>query len=295
MTITQKYLSPFTDYGFKKIFGEEASKKSLISFLNDILPRESKIKSVKFLSSEQLGTTEEQRAAIYDIFCEDDEGKQFIVEMQNARQVYFKDRTVFYSTFPIQRQAEKGDWNFKLKEVYCVSLLGFNLPGENDDYLHKVFLKNQKNEIFYKKLQFIYVELPKFNKKENELENHLEKWLYFLKNLESFDKLPEVFKEEVFIETLHRVEIASLDKEEYVKYERSLKYYRDRINEISTAKEEGREEGIEEGIEIGKAEGKLEREKEIAKNLFASGILIDVIQASTGLSLEELEKIKEEL
>jgi predicted transposase/invertase (TIGR01784 family) len=283
MFTQSKYINPFTDFGFKKIFGEEASKKSLMSFLNDVLPIEKKIKEVTFLPASQLGNQVEDRAAIYDIFCEDEAGSQFIVEMQNARQIYFKDRSVFYSTFPIQKQAEKGDWNFKLKEVYCVSLLGFEMPGEGKEYLHKVQLKNQNNKVFYDKLTYIYIELPKFNKEITELENHLEKWLYFLKNLEKFESLPEVFREEIFMETLDRVEVLSLNKEEYLSYERSLKYYRDRVNEIETAKEEGREEGREEG-EKSKA-------LEIAKNLL--DILDDeTIALKTGLSIEEVKNIR---
>ena len=282
-----KYISPFTDYGFKKIFAEEVSKKSLISFLNDLLPIENKIKKVTFLQNKQLGNLEEERAAIYDVFCEDEFGGQFIVEMQNARQIYFKDRTVFYSTFPIQKQAEKGDWNFKLKDVYCVSLLGFEMPGEGVDYLHRVQLKNQNNEVFYKKLNYIYIELPKFNKKIEELENHLEKWLYFLKNLEEFDKLPDIFQENVFKETLKRIEFLSLNKKEQFDYEISLKHYRDNINIINTAKEEGREEGRKEGREEGERNKVLEIVKTSAKNK----VDIKTISLITGLSIGEIKKI----
>lgn len=243
------YLSPFTDFGFKKLFGEEAGKTSLMSFLNDVLPIERQIVEVNFLPSEQLGNSLEERAAIYDIACQDDSGAQFIVEMQNARQTYFKDRTVFYSTFPIQRQAQKGDWNFKLQEVFCVSFLGFEMPGEDDEYLHTVTLKDEHNAVFYNKLHYIYIELPKFNKTLEEIaadtqnpKNHLEKWLYFLRHLEEFDKLPTIFQEPVFEETLERIELHALKPNERDSYERSLKSYRDRINEIDTAKAEGREE-----------------------------------------------------
>jgi predicted transposase/invertase (TIGR01784 family) len=311
-----KYLSPFTDYGFKKIFGEEAGKKSLISFLNDVLPRESKIKELKFLPGLQLGNHEEERAAIYDIYCKDDLGNEFIVEMQNARQLYFKDRTVFYSTFPIQRQAEKGNWNFKLKEVYCVSLLGFEMPGEGPEYLHKVQLKNQNNKVFYDKLTYIYIELPKFNKNIEEIENHLEKWIFFLKNLEDFEVLPEIFKEEIFIETLQRIDVMSMSKEEYMLYERSLKYFRDAINVMETARIEGYEEGYGEGIEKGIEKGiqkgiqkgiekgiekgiqkgieqGIEKGKiEVAKQLLINGVSEDIVSISTGLNIDVIKNIK---
>jgi len=268
MMSQSKYINPFTDFGFKKIFGEDAGKASLVSFLNDVLPIDRKIAEVSFLPSDQLGNLAEDRAAIYDIFCKDESGGQFIVEMQNARQTYFKDRTVFYSTFPIQRQAEKGDWQFKLDNVYCVSFLGFEMPGEEPGYLHHVQLKNQTNKVFYDKLSYIYIELPKFVTPMDKLENHLEKWLYFLKHLEEFDSLPVIFKEEVFVKTLERIEYISLKRDEQLTYERSLKSYRDRINEIITAKNEGREEGREEGRQQGRQEELREDIKDVLDERF---------------------------
>jgi len=114
-----KYISPFTDFGFKKLFGEEGNKNLLVSFLNDLLPIKNKIVDISFKKNQQLGDDFSSRSAVFDIFCEDEKNNQFIVEMQNARQTYFRDRAVFYSTFPIREQARKGLWNFKLKEVYC--------------------------------------------------------------------------------------------------------------------------------------------------------------------------------
>ena len=115
-----KYVNPFTDFGFKKIFGEEASKPLLIDFLNALLPQTSKIVDLNFKNTEHLGQTDADRKAIYDIYCENEKGEKFIVELQKAKQNYFKERTIYYSTFPIREQAEKGDWNYNLKAVYCV-------------------------------------------------------------------------------------------------------------------------------------------------------------------------------
>ena len=97
-----KYINPYTDFGFKKIFGEEASKPQLIDFLNSLLPEKDKIFTLTFKNNEQLGTTELDRKAIYDIYCENDKGEKFIVELQKAKQNYFKERTIYYSTFPIR-------------------------------------------------------------------------------------------------------------------------------------------------------------------------------------------------
>jgi predicted transposase/invertase (TIGR01784 family) len=184
------YLNPFTDFGFKKIFGEEAmppegaswhqeaSKPLLIDFLNSLLPTHSQIKTLTFKNLEQLPKTEPERKAVYDIFCENEKDEQFIVELQKVKQRYFKDRTVFYSTFPIQEQAEKGEWDFRLIAMYCISILDFRLNDhlENNatDFISKVYLKDQNNTIFYDKLAYFFLEMSNFKKKENELENRLD-------------------------------------------------------------------------------------------------------------------------
>ena len=105
-----RYINPFTDFGFKKIFAEEASKILLIDFLNNLLP-ESHIVTLSFKDKEQTGHAEDDRKAVYDIYCENDKGEKIIIELQKAKQNYFKDRTIYYSTFPIQEQAAKGEWN----------------------------------------------------------------------------------------------------------------------------------------------------------------------------------------
>ena len=102
-----KYVNPFTDFGFKKIFAEEASKPLLIDFLNALLPQTDKIVDLTFKNNEQLGLTDLDRKAIYDIYCENEKGEKFIVELQKAKQNYFKERTIYYSTFPIREQEKR--------------------------------------------------------------------------------------------------------------------------------------------------------------------------------------------
>ncbi|TAG56012.1 MAG: Rpn family recombination-promoting nuclease/putative transposase, partial [Runella slithyformis] len=189
-----KYINPFTDYGFKKIFGEEASKPLLLDFLNALLPLESKIKDLSFKNNEQLGQIEADRKAIYDIYCESENGERFIVELQKAKQNYFIERTIYYSTFPIQEQADKGHWNFNLKAVYCIGVLDFTFDDyenevEKSEWVHEIKLKNQNGKVFYDKLTYIYLEMPNFKKTESELETRLDQWLYFIKNLEDFQNI----------------------------------------------------------------------------------------------------------
>jgi predicted transposase/invertase (TIGR01784 family) len=166
-----KYLNPFTDFGFKKIFGEEASKPLLLDFLNALLPQQNKIIDLSFKNTEQLGQTEIDRKAIYDIYCENENSEKFIVELQKAKQNYFKERTIYYSTFPIREQAEKGEWNYNLKAVYCVGILDFTFGDyesepERSEVVHTIKLKNQNGKTFYDKLTYIYFEMPNFKQVE---------------------------------------------------------------------------------------------------------------------------------
>ena len=288
-----KYINPFTDFGFKKIFGEEASKFLLIDFLNNLLP-ESKIVDLTFKNKEQLGKTEEDRKAVYDIYCENTNGEKIIVELQKAKQKYFKDRTICYASFPIQEQAEKGDWNYELKFVYCVGILDFKFNEEKKtigEVIHTVELKDQNNQVFYDKLKFVYLEMPHFNKTENELQTRLDKWLYFIKHLENFQNIPEIFKDEIFVKAFEKAEIAKYTERERIEYEESLKVYRDLKGVIDTAFDEGKIEGKVEGKIEGKIEGKVERNFEVAKTLKENGISMEIIIKSTGLSKEQIDKL----
>lgn len=275
-----KYINPFTDFGFKKIFGEEASKPMLLDFLNSLLPQQKTITTLTFKNTEQIGQTDTDRKAIYDIYCENEHGEKFIVELQKAKQNYFKERTVYYSTFPIREQAEKGDWNYRLNAVYCIGILDFtfddytNEPSKND-VVHTITLKNQNGKVFYDKLTYIYLEMPNFKLSENELTTRLDKWLYFIRHLEDFQTIPSMFHDEIFLQAFEKAEIARFRQEDVIIYENSLKTYRDLKNVIDTAFDEG----------------KTERTLEIAKALKASGVPVEVIMQTTELSAADIQKL----
>jgi predicted transposase/invertase (TIGR01784 family) len=275
-----KYLNPFTDFGFKKIFGEEASKPLLIDFLNALLPTADKIVDLSFKNNEQLGQTDLDRKAIYDIYCENEKGEKFIVELQKAKQNYFKERTIYYSTFPIREQAEKGEWNYSLKAVYCIGILDFTFDDyenepEKSEVVHRIKLKNQYGKTFYDKLTFIYLEMPNFKQTETELITRLDKWLYFIKHLEDFQTIPTIIADEVFSQAFEKAELAKFGQTELMSYENSLKIYRDLKGVIDTAFDEG------------KLEGKLETAKSFKK----LGVPIDTIIEATGLAKEEIERL----
>jgi predicted transposase/invertase (TIGR01784 family) len=287
-----KYINPYTDFGFKKIFGEEASKPQLIDFLNALLPEQNKIVDLIFKNTEQLGLTELDRKAVYDLYCETDKGEKFIVELQKAKQNYFKERTIYYSTFPIREQAEKGEWNYSLKAVYCIGILDFTFDDyetepERTEFLHTIKLKNQNGNIFYNKLTYVYLEMPNFIKVESELETRLDKWLYFIKHLEDFQSIPAIFKDEVFVQAFEKAALANLGQSELEKYEMNLKIYRDYKNTVDTAFDEGKLEGKIEGKLEGKIEGKIGTATEL-KNF---GVDLKIIAKATGLTEEEIEKL----
>jgi predicted transposase/invertase (TIGR01784 family) len=283
-----KYINPFTDFGFKKIFGEEASKPLLIDFLNALLPENDKVVELTLKNNEQLGQTDLDRKAIYDIYCENEKGEKFIVELQKAKQNYFKERTIYYSTFPIREQAEKGEWNFNLKAVYCIGILDFTFDDydteiEKNEVVHSIKLKDQNGKTFYDKLTFIYLEMPNFKLQETELKTRLDKWLYFIKYLEDFENIPTIIADDVFNKAFEKAELAKFGPIELDKYETSLKIYRDLKGVIDTAFNEGKLEGKQEGI----IEGKLVTAR-LAKQMGLK--IIDIIKL-TGLSKEEIERL----
>ncbi len=288
----EKYINPFTDFGFKKLFGEEPNKNLLLDFLNELLKEElGEIIELQYLKTEHLGATERDRKAIFDLYCINERGERFIVELQKSKQKFFKDRTLYYSTFPIIEQAKKGtEWDFKLEKVYTIAILDFEFDDDKsypNKFRYDVKLKDiETNKVFSDKLNFIYLEMPKFNKSIDELDNRFEKWLFVIKNLNRLERIPEKLQEKIFLQLFETAEIAKFSKEEYKNYENSLKYYRDIKNSLDTAKEEGRKEGREEGIEIGEKNKAIE----IAKSLL-DVLDPETISAKTGLSLEEIRKL----
>ncbi|WP_435370472.1 Rpn family recombination-promoting nuclease/putative transposase, partial [Bacteroides caecimuris] len=224
-----KYVNPYTDFGFKLLFGTAMNKELLISFLNALLFREEVIKDVTYLNAEHLGTQEYDCRAVFDVYCENEKGEKFLVEMQRGEQQFFKDRSVFYSTFPIREQAKRGEWDYELKAVYVVGILNFSFDNSDEKYFHhEVKLVDlYTHKIFYDKLTFVYLEMPKFNKNEDELENMFDKWLFVLRNLASLLERPKALQNRVFDRLFETAEIAKFTKTELSEYWDSLKNFRD--------------------------------------------------------------------
>jgi len=267
-----KYINPYTDFGFKKLFGEEGNKDLLIDFLNQLLPDYHQIAELNFRNAENLADLSAERKAIFDIHCRAVSGERFIVEIQKVK--YFKDRSLFYVTFPVSDQAQQGDSNFRLEPIYFVAILDFEYDEaeERRKFRRDVALKDQDGDLFFDKLHFRFLQMPLFKLQDYELKTKFDKWCYFLKNLESFEHIPSILNEPIFQKAFGTAELAGLSADQRDKYEQSLIQYRDLKSALETAVEE--------------------REIEIAKNFIALGLDNDTIAKGTDLTVEQIEQLR---
>lgn len=282
-----KFINPFTDWGFKKIFGQEINKDLLIKFLNDLLDGEIHIADLTFHDKEQPPELREMRGIIYDIYCTTDKGEHVIVEMQNRFQEYFTDRSLFYAARTIVNQGVKGaEWDYQLHPVYTICFLNFKegVPSSRKFRTDVALMDMQNASVYSDKLRFVYLMLPLFEKEENECENDFERWIFILKNMSTFERMPFLARNAVFKKLAEIADISALSKEDRDKYDESIKNLRDYQATMNTA----RKEGLKEGRAEGRAEGAKERNIEIAKNLLAIGLAIPQIIQTTGLTEDEV-------
>jgi len=305
----ERYVNFYTNFAFKKFFGTEANKDILISFLNSLFDGEEVVEDLTYLNVEQLGSSAMERKDVFDIYCRNDKGDRFLIEMQKADQNYFKDRSIYYSTFPIQEQAVKGDWNFRLDKVYTIGILNFTFDDSDPEYYHhEVKLTDTKTKkVFYNKLTFIYIEMPKFHKREDELETLFDKWLFAMKHLSTLNEPPQALQEAVFARLFEQAEIAAFSPTDQRCYRESQKDFWDLYSVTETAESKGRTEGMKEGMLEGLAKGREEgraagleegltkgREAgvaQVALNLKRLGVPIETIAQSTGLDAEDIARL----
>jgi predicted transposase/invertase (TIGR01784 family) len=278
-----RFIDPFTDFGFKRLFGSEPNKDLLIDFLNQIMGEERQIVDLVYNKTEYLGHFPENRKSIFDLLCTGSNGEQFIIEMQRVKQEYFKDRCLYYTSSLISEQAPKGSpkWDYHLKPIYLIGLMDFQFDDTHkEQYLHRVqLMKVDTKEIFYDKLGFIFIEIPKFLKSDEELSSELDSWLFLLKNMSRLDKIPLILRKPIFSKLFNIAEVSNLTGLEKMAYDASLKEKWDNYSTISYAVKEGKKEGIKEG------------KKEIALEMKKRGMETKLIQELTGLSEEEIKNL----
>ena len=289
-----KFINPFTDVGFKRIFGQEFSKPLLLDFLNSLLEGEKYIVNLTFLDKEQPALYDEDRSLIYDIYCETDEGEHIIVEMQNKSQPYFKSRSIYYISESIARQGERGSsWNYAIDSVYLIAFLNF-IPLDFKQQFRTDVVLAEKNTVdqFSDKLRMIYLQLPLFKKEADECENQVERWIYLLKNMETLSRLPWAAQSAVFKKLESIADVGAMSRDERLKYDEALRKYRDTISVFEGVRMdglmEGRMEGRKEGLMEGRMEGQRSEKMENARKMKTYGLALDMIAEITGLSIEEV-------
>ena len=300
-----KFINPFSDYGWKAIFGSEVSKDLIISFLNEVLQHEV-IVDITFRNVEMLGLKQDQRRAVFDIFCENEKGEVFICEMQKSRQKYFSDRVLYYASFAIQQQSmivkEKLDkepeairkrWNYHISKVYVVCVLNYIMdPSRPDKYRWDIVRMDRQLKVpFSETLNEIYLEMPKFVLPLQQCDTLYKKWLFILNNIEIMERLPEELNNQIFRKLKSIVEVERMTVDQRLEYELSLSVERDLSAALDTSFEDGMEKGMEKGIEKGMERGKVEEQRQIAANLKKQGINIETIAQCTGLSVEEINEL----
>ncbi|MBQ0020621.1 MAG: PD-(D/E)XK nuclease family transposase [Bacteroidales bacterium] len=280
--LQERYVNFYTDFAFKKLFGTEINKDLLMSFLNSLFDGREVIKDLHYLNVEHVGHIAAERKAVFDVYCENEKGEKFLIEMQKAEQDYFKDRSIFYSTFPIQEQAPQGKWNFQLNRVYTIGILNFTFDDEKETSMnHEVKLLDiNTKEVFYDKLTYIYLEMPKFTKKEDELVTIFDKWLYAIKNMATLLDRPAALQEAIFTRLFEQAEIAKLNTSDLRSYRESQKDFWDMCAVTETAERKGR------------AEGRAEEKMKNAKALKDSGLLTNAQIADTlNISIDDVDSL----
>ena len=283
-----RYINPFTDIGFKIVFGQEASKPLLLNFLNSLLKGAEQIVDITYSDKEQVTYNEEDRTLIYDVLCTTSTGEKIIVEMQNKKQTYFKKRSILYVSRAISHQGEGlKDWNYNIKAVYFVAFMNFHLDDMPDFRTDVVLMDTKHKRPFSYDIRMTFLQLPLFNKKKEECKTLFDRLIYIFKNMSKLDQFPWTINNPVFREWEDRSRVANLKGGLRDQYERALKHYRDAYSIYETATEEGRAEGIAQGI----AQGERSKSIDIAQKLKAMNMSIEQIIEATGLTADEIAEI----
>lgn len=287
-----RVINPFTDWGFKYIFGREESKDILIGFLNVLLKRDVPIRDITYLNNEHIAEAPELRTCVFDVICTDDSGDRFLVEMQQVDERNIRNRLLYYACRLIDEMGQRGDWDYELDRVYAICMMDFTYADEpvlRNDYLIRDVLTGR---IFSDRLNIITLQIPCIQAKSlAECRESYEKCLFLLKAMrDSMLTFQDICKdienenasEEVKAMLRRVAEAANVEQlsiKDRAAYEYALKRYRDYYGGIKTAEEKGREEGIKEGLQ------------NAARAMKSNGLSPNIIAACTGLSQAEIASL----
>ena len=293
INFTMRFVDIKNDVAFRKIFGNKKKTKCLISFLNAVLGLEgsNQVVRVTFIDPNLLPRIVGEKASIIDVRATDQKGRQFIIEMQVADKDGFAKRVQFYTAKDYSAQIQKGESYTLLRPTYFVGILNFPF-GKNPFYHTKHLTLDQKTgENLLSDIQFAFIQLTKFKKKEKELVTMVDKWTYFIKNARKLAIIPDNTDDEGLQEAYNQAEQFNWTKDELMSYDVASMREQDARGELSFAKRVGREEGREEGLEKGKKEEKID----IASTSLKEGLSVLLVSKITGLSIEEVQQIADEL
>ena len=284
-----KFVDITNDIAFRKIFGNDSKKKSLISFLNAVidLPRNEQVVEVEIINPYQLGKLSGGKSTIVDVKAKDEKGNMFIVEMQVAEFDFFNKRILYYTSQGYVSQLNQGVHYEKLRPVYFIGILEFEI-GQNPNYFsrHKVLDVETKEQII-QDVEFNFIELPKFNKTIDQLESSIDQWTYFIKNAENLTVIPESVKDEGLKEAYIEASQQNWTQLELDDYLRAAIKERDDIGRIEFAIKKAVKNAVKNAEENTEKNTKLE----VARTMKLEGYSTEIICKITKLSKEEIEKL----
>ncbi len=237
-----KFVDPKIDIAFKKIFGDDKKTAILISFLNAVLELPSPIKKITIPTPYQIPRIKDLKNTLLDVKAVDENGREFIVEMQVEGNEMFGKKATYYLAKSYISQIKRGDEYPKLKPAYFIGILDFNLFKGNDCLTRHIFINQSTKRHDLKEFEFNFIELKKFNKSDAELNSVIDKWIFFIKNADDLEVIPKTITELPILEAFETANQMEWEKEELEIYDYWCMKDGDAKCQIITAENKGREE-----------------------------------------------------
>jgi len=293
-----KYLDITNDIAFKRVFANKEHKDITLNFLNAILerPEGRRITSIEFLNTDNIPAIKEEKFSIVDMRCVDQANETYIVELQARPQANFGKRCQFYASITLVKQMDNAEnKNYeKLAPVILIGILDFVMFKRHDRFHCHHYLADRVDGVQDLKLmEFHFIELPKFTKTETELENDMERWIYFFKNSGERNIRPESItkKNKAIDDAFGLLDSFNWTKNEMFAYDRWLDIQRMNEDAEATAIKTKFAEGVAKGKAEGRAEGVAEKAIAIARAMLSEGISATIIAKVTGLTVEEIKSL----
>jgi len=285
-----RFLDVKTDYAFKKVFGSKESGPVLTSFLNAILEYEGDqaIEDLEIVDPYQIPLLKGMKDTFVDVKARLKSGKYVIIEMQVLNVKSFEKRILHNAAKQYSQQLKRGD-NYQLvNPVIALTFTNFNMFDDSEEYISHFRLLERKRYIEYSDdVELIFVELPKFLKEENQLDNIKDKWIYFLKKAGDLTYIPESLSDPCIEKAFETINEAALSPEELELQEKRYDFIRMQIGSLELAKEQGIKQGLKQGLE----QGELRSQVKFVVNSYRIGLPVSTIGEVTGLTDDEIMEL----